>query len=98
MKYDIRAMDSRTQFEEQQDPLKVESIYANLETAIDFGRLALQSDDEQEIIRYRRKACDAYEEALHSLRTAALTHVEWETIKTKMEHLESALVVSNGTF
>jgi hypothetical protein len=90
-------MVSRPQFEEQQDPLKVESIYANLETAIDFGRLALQSDDEQEIIRYRRKACDAYEEALHSLKTTVLTHIEWETINTKMEHLESVLAVSNGT-
>ena len=38
--------------------------------------------------------CDAYEEALHSLRTATLTHVEWESIKTKMEHLESVLTVS----
>jgi hypothetical protein len=62
--YDIRAMVSRPQFEEQQDPLKVELIQANLETAIDFGKLALQSDDEQEITRYRQKACDAYEEAL----------------------------------
>jgi len=90
-------MDSRTQFEEQQDPLKVELIQADLETAIDFAKLALQSGDEQEIIRYRRKACDAYEEALHSLKTAVLTHIEWESIKTKMEHLESVLAVSNGT-
>ena len=90
-------MDTRTQFEEQQDPLKVELIQADLETAIDFAKLALQSGDEQEIIRYRRKACDAYEEALHSLKTAVLTHIEWESIKTKMEHLESALAVSNGT-
>ena len=90
-------MVSRPQFEEQQDPLKVESIYANLETAIEFGRLALQSDDEREITRYRRKVCDAYEEALHSLRTAVLTHIEWESIKTKMERLESLLLLSNGT-
>ena len=90
-------MDSRTQFEGQQDPLKVESIQASLDTAIDFGKLALQSDDQAEVIRYRQKACDAYEEALYSLRTAALTHVEWESIKTKMEHLEYVLAVSNGT-
>src|ERR1022692_1492338 len=69
-------MDSRTQFEEQQDPLKVELIQANLETAVDFAKLALYSDDEREVVRYRQKAYDAYEEALHSLRTAALTHVE----------------------
>ena len=98
MSYDIPAMDSRTQFEEQQDPLKVELIQANLETAVDFAKLALYSDDEREVVRYRQKAYDAYEEALHSLRTAALTHVEWETIKTKMEHLGSVLVVSNRTF
>jgi hypothetical protein len=55
----------------------------NLETAIDFRKLALQSDDEREIIRYRRKACDAYEGALHSLRTAALTHIEWESIRRR---------------
>ena len=93
MSYDIPAMVSRPQFEEQQTPLKVELIQANLETAIDFGKLALPSDDEREIIRYRRKAWDAYEEALHSLRTATLTHIEWESIKTKMEHVESVLTV-----
>ena len=96
--YDTSAMDSRTQFEEQLNPLKVELIQANLETAIDFAKVALQSDDETESIRYRRKACTAYEEALYSLRTAVLTHIEWESIKTKMEHLESVLAVPSGTF
>lgn len=91
-------MVSRPRFEEQQDPLKVESIYANLAIAIDFAKLALYSDDEIEVGRYRQKAYDAYEEALHSLKTVVLTHIEWETIKTKMEHLESVLAVSNGTF
>ena len=90
-------MVSRPQIDEELNSLKVESVQANLETAIDFGKLARQSDDEQEIIRYRRKAYDAYEEALHSLKTAVLTHIEWESIKTKMEHLESVLAVSNGT-
>ena len=52
-------MDSRTQFEEQQDPLKVELIQANLETAIDFAKLALQSDGERGIVAYRQKAYDA---------------------------------------
>jgi len=95
--YDTSAMVSKPQSEADLNSLKIELIQANLETALDFGRLALQSGDEQEITRYRRKACDAYEEALHSLRTAILTHIEWESIKTKMEHLESLLVVSNGT-
>jgi len=90
-------MVSRPQSEADLNSLKVELIQANLETALDFGKLALQSGDEREI-RYRRKACDAYEEALHSLKTAILTHIEWESIKTKMEHLESVLAVSNGNF
>ena len=98
MSYDIRAMVSMPQFEEQQDPLKVESIYANLEIAIDFAKLALYGNDEIEVGRYRQKAYDAYEEALHSLKIAVLTHIEWEKIKTKMEHLESVLAVSNETF
>ena len=95
MSYDIRAMVSRPQIDEELNSLKVESVQANLETAIDFAKLALQSDEEREIVRYRQKAYDAYEEALHSLKTAVLTHIEWESIKTKMERLESVLTVSN---
>jgi hypothetical protein len=87
-------MVSEFQSTEQQNTFKVESIQANLETAIALGKLALQSDDEREIIRHRQKACEAYEEALHSLRTAALTHLELESIKTKMAHLESVLMGS----
>jgi hypothetical protein len=36
-------MVSRPQFEEQQDPLKVESIQASLDIAVDFAMLALPS-------------------------------------------------------
>jgi hypothetical protein len=79
---------------EQQNTFKVELIHADLETAIAFAKLALQSDDEREIIRHRQKACQAYEEALHSLSTAALTQIELESIKTKMAHLESVLMGS----
>jgi hypothetical protein len=79
---------------EQQNTFKVELVQANLETAIALAKLALQSDDEREIIRYKQKACEAYEEALHSLSTAALTHIELESIKTKMAHLESVLTGS----
>jgi len=78
----------------QQNSFKVELIHADLETAIAFAKLALQSDDEREIIRHRQKACQAYEEALHSLSTAALTDIELESIKTKMAHLESVLMGS----
>ena len=73
-------------------------IQANLETAIAFAKLALQSDDEKEIIRHRQKACEAYEEALHSLSTAALTHIELESIRTKMAHLETVLMGSGQSF
>jgi hypothetical protein len=79
---------------EQQNTFKVELIHADLETAIAFAKLALQSDDEKEIIRHRQKACQAYEEALHCLSTAALTQIELESIKTKMAHLESVLMRS----
>lgn len=87
---------SRPQLEEQHSSLKVESIYANLDTAIDFAKLALYSNDGNEIVRCRRKACDAYEEALYSLRTAVLTDIEWESVKTKMEHLEYVLMPSQA--
>ncbi len=87
-------MISEFQSTEQQNAFKVELIQANLETAIAFGKLALQSDDEKEIIRHRQKACEAYEEALHSLNTASLTQIELESIKTKMAHLESVLTES----
>ena len=73
-------------------------IQANLETAIAFAKLALQSEDEKEIIRHRQKACEAYEEALHSLSTAALTHIELESIRTKMAHLETLLMGSGQSF
>ena len=79
---------------EQQNTLKVELIHADLETAIAFAKLALQSDDEREIIRHRQKACQAYEEALHSLSAAALTQIELEAIKTELAHLESVLIGS----
>jgi len=71
---------------------KVELITANLETAISFAKLALQSEDPREINRTRQKACEAYEEALHLMSTAALTHIEVESIRTKTEHLDSILV------
>ena len=90
-------MTSKPQVQEEHNALKGELIQANLKTAIDFGKLALLSNDEGEIARYRKTACDAYEEALYTLRTATLTHIEWESIKTKMEHLESALMVSEAT-
>jgi hypothetical protein len=67
-------------------------IHANLETAIAFAKLAQQSEDQREIIRTTQKACEAYEEVLHSLRTAALTNIEVESIRTKTEHLDSLLV------
>jgi hypothetical protein len=73
-------------------------IRANLETAIAFAKLALLSDDENEIIRHRQKACEAYEEALHSLSTTGLTHIELESIRTKMAHLETLLMGSGGSF
>lgn len=95
--YDNRAMGSNPQSDADLNGLKVGLVQANLETAIDFAKIALQSDEESDVVRYKRKACNAYEEALHSLRTAVLTHIEWETIRTKMEHLESVLTVSNGT-
>jgi hypothetical protein len=85
---------SKARLEEEHSSLKVELIYASLETAIDFAKIALYSDDENEIVRCRQKACDAYEEALYSLRTAVLTQIEWESIRTKMEHLEYVLLPS----
>lgn len=87
-------MISELQSAEQQNAFKVELIQANLETAIAFAKLALQSGDELEIIRHKQKACEAYEEALHSLSTATLTHIELESIKTKTAHLESVLMGS----
>jgi len=70
---------------------RVELIYANLETAISFAKIALQSEDQREITRTTQKACEAYEEALHSLSTAALTQIEAESIRTKLERLDSIL-------
>lgn len=91
-------MVSTSQSTEQQNKFKVELIQANLETAIAFAKLALQSDDERETVRHRQKACDAYEEALHSLSTTALTHIELESIRTKMVHLESVLTEPGKRF
>jgi len=71
---------------------KIESIRANLETAIGYAKLALQSDDERETLQHRQKACEDYEEALHSLKTVTLTHIEFESIRTKLAHLESILM------
>ena len=71
---------------------KVESIRANLETAVSFAKLGLQTEDERESLRHRHKACEAYEEALHSLKTATLTHLEFESIRTKLAHLETILM------
>jgi hypothetical protein len=88
-------MVSRPQSEQELNTLKVELIQADLETAIDFARLALYSDDVREIIRYKGKACDVYEEALDSLATATLKDLERVSIKTKVEHLESVLKVLN---
>jgi hypothetical protein len=84
----------KPQLEEQRSSLKIESIYASLDTALDFAKIALYSDDENEIVRCRKKACDTYEGALDSLRTAVLTDIEWESAKTKMEHLEYVLLPS----
>lgn len=85
-------MASQSESMEQLNAYKVELIRANLETAIAFAKLALQSEDQEEINRHRQSACDSYEEALHSLRTATLTHIEFESIRTKMTHLESVLM------
>jgi len=91
-------MASQSQSTGAQNAFKVDLIQANLETAIAFAKLALQSEDEKEIIRHRQKACEAYEEALHSLSTAALTHIELESIRTKMAHLETLLMGSGQSF
>ena len=85
-------MFSRFESTEKENVFKVELVHANLETAISFAKLALQSEDQREITRATRKSCDAYEEALHSLSTAALSKIEVESIRTKMEHLDSILV------
>ena len=85
-------MASESNFTDQQNAFKVDFIHANLETAIAFAKLALQSDDETEIVRHRQKALEAYEEALHSLSTATLRQIELESIRTQMAHLESILM------
>jgi hypothetical protein len=92
-------MGSKPEYQEGQNAFRVSSIQAGLETAIAFGKLSMQSDDETEIISYRLKACDAYEDALHCLRTTALNHMEWESINTKIEHLASLIILpdSDGT-
>jgi hypothetical protein len=82
---------------EKENVFKVELVHANLETAISFAKIALQSDDQREINRTKRKACEAYEEALHALRTAVLTRIEVESIRTKTEHLDSILVELEGS-
>lgn len=71
---------------------KIELIRANLESATSFAKLALQSSEASEINRYRQKACDAYEEALHELKTATLTQIELESFKTQIAHFESILM------
>jgi hypothetical protein len=83
-----------SKFESMQElnAFKVEFIRANLETATAFAKLALQSDDEEEVTRHRQNVHVAYEEALHSLRTATLTQIEFESIRTKLAHLESILM------
>ena len=58
--YDTSAMVARPQLDEELNSLKVESIQANLEAAIDFAKLALL-DDQAEVIGYRQKTCDAYD-------------------------------------
>jgi hypothetical protein len=83
---------SRSESTEKENVFKVELIHANLETAISFAKIALQSEDQRETTRTTQKACEAYEEALHSLRTAALTHIEVESIRTKMQRLDSILL------
>lgn len=85
-------MASQSESMEQLNAYKVELIRANLETALSFARLALQSEDQDEMNRHRQNACDSYEEALHSLRTTTLTHIEFESIRTKMAHLESVFM------
>ena len=72
--------------------VKLDLIRANLENATTFAMLALQSSEVSEINRYRQKACDAYEEALHGLKTAMLTRIELESFKTQIAHLESILM------
>ena len=91
-------MASQSQSTGAQNAFKVDLIQANLETAIAFAKLALQSEDEKEIIRHRQKAWEAYEEALHSLSTAALTHIELESVRTKMAHLETVFMGSDQSF
>ena len=68
--------------------------HASLETAIVLAKVALESDDERAVIRTRQKACEAYEEGLYCLRTAVLTQIELEAIRTKIAHLDSVLMAS----
>lgn len=89
-KYSVMA--SKSEPTPELNAFKVESIRASLETAIAYAKLGLQSDGEKEALRYKRKACDAHEEALHLLRTATLTSIEWESIRTQLVHLESILM------
>ena len=85
-------MASESQSAPDLNSLKVELIHANLEAAIASGKLALQSDNEEEITRHKQKACQAHDEALHSMRTTILTPIEWESIRTKLAHFESVLM------
>ncbi len=87
-------MVSRTQSTEEQNRFKTRLIHASLETAIVLAKVALESDDERAVIRTRQKACEAYEEGLYCLRTAVLTQIELEAIRTKIAHLDSVLMAS----
>ena len=79
---------------EQEVVGKLGLLQANLKSATAYAKLALLSDEQNEINKYRQKACDAYEEALDLLRTVTLTQIEVESIKTQIAHLDSVLLGS----
>lgn len=85
-------MPDATNPSDDKNVLKLQLIRASLETATTFAKLALQATNQQEIIRYRQKACDAYEDALHELNTATLSKIQLEELKTQIAHLDSILM------
>ncbi len=83
-------MDQGSAFEKA-NRIKADLLRMDLETCVTFVKIARESVDKETVARNRRNARNAYDSVVHFMSTATLTKLEEENIKTKLDHLKSAL-------
>jgi hypothetical protein len=78
--------------------VKLHLITADLDVALTFAQIALQTQDRQKAIHNRQNARKAYDAVLRYMGSASLSRFDRENMMRKLSSLKSALLSLGESF